>query len=116
MHDLECLRLSFRLLELHGTRGAQDRAAPLDDVMDIRILELFNASLDQSLVAMVNTHDAHTFIDPRLYHCTDGSVHAGSISATGQNSNSFHNDSFPYLVVSTWVFKAFCGIISRSTL
>ena len=68
----------------------QDRTATGDDTRDVLRRELLHLTLDEAVVAAIDTLDVETVVDTCARHGTDGCIHAGSIATRRQNSNSLN--------------------------
>ncbi len=73
-----------------GPRGADDRAAAVDDAADRVPRHLADgvAPLDQAVEPFVDPVDFEPVVERRPHHCADGRVHSRRIAAARQDPNS----------------------------
>ena len=90
--------LNLQIVEVHAARGAQEGAAAVDFVRDaargqnFKIVVLVRAAHEHAVVAALEAHHRHVVMQRCANHRADGRVHARSISAGGQNTNSLHTN------------------------
>ena len=75
------LLTAFRCFELRTTGRLQDSTATLNNITYILSLEIFNFVGYQTFVSTIDTFNGHSVVNSGTCHCTNGSVHSGSITS-----------------------------------
>ena len=86
----KALGLAFLGLELQAACRIEDRAAAVDDLRYAADVHFVNFAIDQAVVATLDTHHAVTFADASANDCANGGIHAGGVTAAGQNTDGFN--------------------------
>ena len=81
---------SFRRQKFFTARGIEDRTAQGQDMADIRTLQLYEITRDQALIAAADPDALDSHALRGTHDGTDSSVHAGRVTAAGQDADSFH--------------------------
>ena len=88
------LLLALQRAELVAACGIEHRAAAVDDVRDVFVVQHHKVAVDQAIVAAADTDAFDSHICARAYDRTDRGIHAGGIAAGGKYANaldcSFH--------------------------
>ena len=82
--DGSCLVLTFFCHHFRAACCMQDGTAQVHDIGNVFAVHFLDFAIDQTIVAFADTNDGHIMIQCCTNNSTDGSVHAGSIAATGQ--------------------------------
>ena len=86
--------LAFQRAELVAARGIEHRAAAVDDMCDILVVQHHKIAVDQAIVTAADADAFDSHICARAHDRPDRSIHAGSIAAGGKYANaldcSFH--------------------------
>ena len=82
--DGSCLVLTFFCHHFGAACCMQDGTAQVHHVGNVFAVHFLDFAIDQTIIAFTDTNDRNVVIQCCTYNSTDGSVHAGSIAATGQ--------------------------------
>ena len=88
-----------------GALGAQNGAAQRQDAAEVVLTHLFVIAVDETAVAVQDAHDLHILAHAgiqRFGYAADGGVQTRTITAGGQDSNTFfHSKALFHLLFST---------------
>ena len=85
----KALCLTFLRFEFKAARRVQDRAAAVDDLGHAAHIHLIHFAVDQAVITTLDTHHAVSLADACTDNRTHCSVHAGCVTATGENTDRF---------------------------
>src|SRR5699024_2975423 len=81
--------LTFLRLELKAACRIQNRTAAVNNLRNAADIHLITFAVDQTIISALNAHHAVAFPDTRTDDCTYSGIHAGRVTATGQNTDCF---------------------------
>ena len=88
--SLVSLLHTLRSHEFHRTGSLQDSTSSVDDTADILCRQRLHFAIDESFVATIDTFDCEIIINTGTCHGTYSGIHARSVAARGQQSDSLY--------------------------
>ena len=85
----QALGLPVLRLELQTTGRIQNRAAAVNNFRHAANVHLIAFAVDQAIVTALNAHHAISLTDTRTHNGANCRIHAGRVTATGQNTDCF---------------------------
>ena len=84
------LALAFFCHKLLAPGGIKDRTAAVDRVSDTLFIQADNIAVNETVPAPADAVAFQAVVNRGSDNCTDAGVHAGCVTAAGQDSNSFY--------------------------